>query len=223
MADEEDVGTEAEGMIETVPAETGVGNSGGDDGTPEEEEETPTTKTAYVPEATALPVDDLPTDREKLVVPDAEATPEGDLLDQLFAGRQLPETEVAALLPVPEPANAKVAEGTESVALAPPDASAPAADRVEKIAATPALATAIATTGSDRRVRNFHAASRSDSIVCSRRARAYHSDPLMKARNAIGSGDRAEIRRPPTVVRKPPLTARITAVAASTAAHAGIA
>ena len=28
---------------------------------------------------------------------------------------------------------------------------------------------------------------------------------------AIGSGDRMEMRRPPTVVRKPPLTARITA------------
>jgi hypothetical protein len=45
-----------------------------------------------------------------------------------------------------------------------------------------------------------------------------HMAALVKARNAIGSGDRAEMRRPPTVVRKPPLTARMTEAAASAAA-----
>jgi len=45
-----------------------------------------------------------------------------------------------------------------------------------------------------------------------------HAAKASTARNATGSGDRAEIRRPPTVVRNPPLTARMVAAVASSAA-----
>ena len=55
--------------------------------------------------------------------------------------------------------------------------------------------------------------------VLAPRAETATTTTLMKARNAIGSGDRAEMRRPPTVVRKPPLTARMTAAAASDRRH----
>src|SRR6187431_3367316 len=60
---------------------------------------------------------------------------------------------------------------------------------------------------------------RSEAIDCCRRAADSHIDAFSSAIITIGRGDRAEMRRPPTVVRKPPLTATMTATATRTAAN----
>src|SRR5688572_13550819 len=62
------------------------------------------------------------------------------------------------------------------------------------------------------------AVSRSVATARSRRDSANHAAPVISAAMDAASGDRAEIRKPPTVVRKPPLTARMTATTVSAVA-----
>jgi hypothetical protein len=64
-----------------------------------------------------------------------------------------------------------------------------------------------------------HVPSRSAAIAPSRRASASHAAAEMSAAIDAASGDRAEIRKPPTVVRKPPLTAKTTATTISAVAR----
>ena len=102
-----------------------------------------------------------------------------------------------------------------------PDASAPAADRVANVEATIAAISAMTPISRDEcRSIASQAPSRSPAIARSRRASASHAPPAISAASEAASGDRAEIRKPPTVVRKPPLTAITTATTTSVAVMA---
>src|SRR5262245_13382467 len=80
-----------------------------------------------------------------------------------------------------------------------------------------AATSAMAATNFEWRLHALHADSRSVAIDFSRRAATYQIARRMIERIAIGSGDRIETRKPPAVVRKPPLTAKRTATAISAA------